>query len=114
MKAKLVLTSLAIVGGMAMAAPAFAQDRDYGGGTRAGSLGMDVAPGGGTYSRQDVANESPGRMSHPVVGEKRAPSNIAKGPLAQVDAAENAETARLNRQQINGNGQQTATLPSNE
>jgi hypothetical protein len=115
MKAKYVLSSLVLVSGMALAAPSFAQmhDRSYGDGMRAGSLGMDVAPGGGTYSRSDVAAEDPMRMSHPVAGERRAPSNVAKGSLADIDQAENAETARLNAQQLNGGGQ-TANLPNNE
>jgi len=48
-----------------------------------------------------------------VAGERRAPSNVAKGSLADIDQAENAETARLNAQQLNGGGQ-TANLPNNE
>jgi hypothetical protein len=113
MKTSYVLSALVLAGGIALAAPGFAQDRSYGDGIRAGTFGMDVAPGGGSYSRQDVANEAPDRMSHPVPGEQRAPSNIAKGSLADVDAAENAETARLNGQQLNGGGQ-TASLPASE
>jgi hypothetical protein len=111
MTTKYALGALALLGGIAMSAPGFAQDRSYGNGTPAGVYGMDVAPGGGTYSRADVAVEPGDRMSHPVVGERRAPSNIAQGSLAQVDAAENADTARLNQQQLNG---QTASLPSSE
>ena len=88
------------------------EGRGYGQGMRPGSLGMDVAPGGGTYTRRDVASEEPGRMSHPVAGERRAPSNVAKGSLANVDRIENDMTARLNQQQLNGNGEMTATLPS--
>lgn len=72
-------------------------------GREAGRYGMDVAPGGGTYSRGDVAIEAADRMSHPVVGERRAPSNVAQGSLAHVDQAENADTARLNQQQLGGN-----------
>ncbi|MGH6981909.1 MAG: hypothetical protein ACREFC_11945 [Stellaceae bacterium] len=114
MKAKYILSSLILVSGIALAAPAFAQqDRSYGDGMRAGSLGMDVAPGGGTYTRADVAAEDPMRMSHPVVGERRAPSNVAKGSLAEIDQAENSETARLNAQQLNGGGQ-TAALPNDQ
>jgi hypothetical protein len=111
MTTKYVLGALALLSGIAMAAPGFAQDRSYGNGAPAGVYGMDVAPGGGTYTRADVAAEPRDRMSHPVPGERRAPSNIAKGSLAQVDQAESADTARLNQQQLNG---QTASLPSNE
>lgn len=111
MKAKLMLGSLVLAGGIALALPGFAQDREYPNGARAGSYGMDVAPGGGTYSRSDVAAEPSDRMSHPVVGERRAPSDFGRGSLADVDQAEAAETARLNLQQLNG---QTATLPNNE
>lgn len=77
----------------------------------AGRYGMDVAPGGGVYTRQDVANEAPDRMSHPVVGERRAPGDVAKGSLANIDEAENAITARLNQEQFQGN-HETASLPS--
>ncbi len=111
MKAKWVFGSLVLVSGIAMALPGFAQDREYPNGARAGSYGMDVAPGGGAYSRSDVAAEPSDRMSHPVVGERRAPSDFARGSLADVDQAEEGETARLNLQQLNG---QTATLPNNE
>jgi hypothetical protein len=178
MKANQLLTSLAIVGGVALAMPAFAQQnqpnpgqnqaqdssqmpaadssqttdqaqsqngrqdidqnqaqnqdqtqapsndrhlrrshsadrgRNYGDGLRAGSLGMDVAPGGGTYTRRDVASEQSGRMSHPVVGERRAPSSVAQGSLAHVDEVESSMTAKLNQQQLNGQGEMTATLPN--
>ena len=112
MQAKYLLGSLTIVGAVALATPSFAQQhRTYPGGTPAGAYGMDVAPGGGTYSRADVAAEPGDRMSHPVAGERRAPSNIVNGPLAHVDAIENAETARLNRQQLTN---QTAQLPPGE
>ncbi|HEY5210947.1 MAG TPA: hypothetical protein VIJ42_16030 [Stellaceae bacterium] len=114
MQAKLVLTALAIIGGLAMAAPSFAQDRSYGDGMRPGSLGMDAAPGGGTYTRQDAASEAPDRMSHPVPGERRAPSNVARGPLGHVDRVERDMTANLNRQQLNGGGDMQATLPNDE
>lgn len=93
-------------------AHAASRGRSYGEGLRAGSLGMDVAPGGGVYSRYDVASEEAGRMSHPVAGERRAPSNIAQGSLSHVDQVEDAMTARLNQQQLNGNGEMTATLPN--
>ncbi|HEX4111557.1 MAG TPA: hypothetical protein VH020_03400 [Stellaceae bacterium] len=85
--------------------------RNYGEGMRAGSLGMDVAPGGGAYNHRDVASEESGRMSHPVVGERRAPSNVAQGSLSHVDQVEDSMTAKLNQQQLNGNGEMTATLP---
>lgn len=111
MNAKYVLGSLILVSGIALAAPGFAQDRSYGEGVPAGAYGMDVAPGGGVYTRSDAAAEPADRMSHPVPGERRAPSGVARGSLAQVDAAEDAETARLNQQQLNG---QTAQLPNNE
>ncbi len=111
MNAKYVLGSLILASGIALAAPGFAQDRTYPNGERPGSYGMDVAPGGGAYSRADVAAEPGDRMSHPVVGERRAPSGVAQGSLAHVDAVEDAETARLNQQQLNG---QTAQLPNNE
>jgi hypothetical protein len=114
MSAKHVLASLALIGGIAIAAPSFAQDRSYGEGLRPGSLGMDVAPGGGTYSRQDVANESRDRMSHPVAGERRAPSNVARGPLGHVDEVESGMTAKLNQQQLNGGSDMQATLPNDE
>jgi len=110
-KAKWVLGSLVLASGIALAMPGSAQDRDYPDGTRAGSYGMDVAPGGGTYGRGDVAAEPADRMSHPVAGERRAPSEFAHGSLADVDQAEDAETARLNLQQLSG---QTATLPNDE
>ncbi|HXE17697.1 MAG TPA: hypothetical protein VN632_10740 [Stellaceae bacterium] len=113
MKAKYILSSLVLVSGIALAAPGFAQDRGYGDGMKAGSLGMDVAPGGGTYTRADVSAEDPGRMSHPVVGERRAPSNFAQGSLQEVDEAERSETAKLNMQQLQGGGE-TAQLPNNE
>lgn len=93
-------------------AHAASDGRSYGEGLRAGSLGMDVAPGGGIYSRRDVASEEAGRMSHPVAGERRAPSNVAQGSLGHVDEVEDAMTARLNQQQLNGNGEMTATLPN--
>jgi hypothetical protein len=111
MKAKLVFGSLILASGIALAVPGFGQDREYPNGARAGSYGMDVAPGGGAYSGSDVAAEPSDRMSHPVVGERRAPSDFARGSLADVDQAEEAETARLNLQELNG---QTATLPNNE
>jgi hypothetical protein len=111
MKAKWVLGSLVLASGIALAMPGLAQDRDYPNGVHAGSYGMDVAPGGGTYHRGDVAAEPADRMSHPVVGERRAPSDVARGSLADVDQAEDAETARLNLQQLNG---ETATLPNGE
>ena len=44
MKAKYILSSLAILGGIALAAPSFAQDRSYAPGVPAGSLGMDWPP----------------------------------------------------------------------
>jgi hypothetical protein len=100
MKTKYVFGSLVVLSGIALAAPGFAQNRNYPDRSPAGSYGMDVAPGGGIYTRQDVANEAPSRMSHPIVGERRAPSNIAKGSLAQIDQAEDAETAQLNQQQL--------------
>lgn len=111
MTAKWVLSSLVLASGIALAMPGLAQDRNYPNGARAGSYGMDVAPGGGTYSGSDVASEPADRMSHPVVGERRAPSEFTRGSLADVDQAEDAETARLNLQQLNG---QTATLPDNQ
>ena len=130
MQAKYFLGSLALVSAVALAAPSFAQQseqqygqphrsmhrsvgdqRSYPNGAPAGSYGMDVAPGGGTYTRADVSAEPRDRMSHPIVGERRAPSNVAHGSLAQIDAAENAQTARLNEDQLNG---QTAQLPSNQ
>jgi hypothetical protein len=112
MRANIAMGALVLVSGIALAAPGFAQqDRNYPNGARAGSYGMDVAPGGGVYTRADAAAEPADRMSHPIPGERRAPSNVAQGSLAQVDAAENAETARLNEQQLNG---QTAQLPSNQ
>lgn len=112
MKATLALSSLVLVGGIALAMPALAQqNRNYPNGERPGAYGMDVAPGGGVYTRADAAAEPADRMSHPVPGERRAPSNIAQGSLAQIDAAEDAETAHLNEQQLNG---QTAQLPNNE
>jgi hypothetical protein len=89
------------------------ENEGNGGGAMGARYGTDVAPGGGVYTRRDVAEEAPGRMSHPGAGSPRAPSDVAKGSLARVDQAENAETARLNEQQLNGNGQ-TATLPNNE
>jgi hypothetical protein len=88
-----------------------ATGRAYDNGVPAGAYGMDVAPGGGTYSQADVSSEEPDRMSHPVVGERRAPSNMAQGSLADVDQAENDATAKLNQQQMNG---ETASLPNNE
>ena len=110
MRANIVMSALVVVGGIALAVPGFAQqDRNYPNGARPGSYGMDVAPGGGAYTRADVAAEPGDRMSHPMVGERRAPSTVSQGSLAQVDAAENAETARLNEQQLNG---QTAQLPN--
>ena len=110
MRANLVVSALVLMGGIALAVPGFAQqDRTYPNGAPAGSYGMDVAPGGGVYTRSDVASEPRDRMSHPIVGERRAPSNVAQGSLAQVDSAENAETARLNEQQLNG---ETAQLPN--
>lgn len=112
MRVNLVVSAFVLMGGIALAVPGFAQqDRNYPNGARAGSYGMDVAPGGGSYTRADVSAEPADRMSHPTVGERRAPSNVAQGSLAQVDAAENAETARLNEQQLNG---QTAQLPPSE
>ena len=50
-------------------------------------------------------------MSHPVVGERRAPSNISSGSLSQVDQTEESMTSKLNQEQINGSGEMTATLP---
>jgi hypothetical protein len=82
-------------------------------GTMGARYGTDVARGGGVYTRQDVASEAPGRMSHPGVGSPRAPSQVAKGSLAHVNQVENADTARLNQQQLRGNGE-TASLPNNE
>ncbi len=112
MRVNLGVGALVVLGGIALAVPGFAQqNRNYPNGERAGSYGMDVAPGGGSYTRADVAAEPADRMSHPMPGERRAPSNVAKGSLAQVDAAENAETARLNDQQLDG---QTAQLPPSE
>lgn len=111
MNTKFVLSALVMAGGIALAAPGFAQDRSYGDGVPAGAYGMDVAPGGGTYTRADVSSEDPDRMSHPVVGERRAPSGIAQGSLADIDQAENDATAKLNQQQLNG---ETASLPNNE
>jgi len=78
------------------------------------SDGMDVAPGGGVYSRADVRTEDPDRMSHPVVGEAKAPSNAAQGDLAQVEQTEREQTANLNAQQLDGMPPQSASAPSNE
>jgi hypothetical protein len=111
MKAKYILSSLAILGSIALAAPGFAQDRSYAPGVPAGSLGMDVAPGGGVYTHQDVSSEEMDRMSHPVVGERRAPSNVSSGSLSQIDQTEDSMTAKLNQDQLNGTGEMTATLP---
>lgn len=83
-------------------------DEGNGAGVMGARYGTDVAPGGGRYTRQDVAEEGPGRMSHPGVGSPRAPSDVAKGPLVRVNEAENAETARLNEQQLTG----TPTAPA--
>ena len=77
MKTKYVLGSLVLLSGIAQAAPGFAQDRNYPDRAPTGSFGMDVAAGG-TYTRRDVANEKPDRMSHPIVGERRAMSRKAR------------------------------------
>ena len=100
MRATYVVASLALAGAIALTVPALAQDRTYPDGAPPGAYGMDVAPGGGVYRSPDVAVEAPGRMSHPVAGERRAPSQVAQGSLAHVDAVENAETARLNQSQL--------------
>jgi hypothetical protein len=100
MNAKLLIGGLSLLGVVALGAPAFAGDA---------SLGMDVAPGGGVYTKQDVSSEEPGRMSQPVVGEQRAPSAAAKGSLEHVDGIEDSITSRLNEQQLNGG--QTAAAP---
>jgi hypothetical protein len=103
MKARHVLTSTAILGAILFAAPAFAQGK---------ASDMDVAPGGGAYTRQDVSVEPSDRMSHPVVGEARAPSSVAKGSLSQVDQVEDSMTARLNEQQLQGgNAAMSSTRP---
>jgi len=144
-----VLIPVLMVGGVALASPAFAEDMQgqspqtqdqqsarmqdqsaapirsgkpmrhrhaAGGGNPRSTIQtseMDVAPGGGTYSAADVAAEDPDRLSHPVVGEAKAPSNVAKGSLAQVESQERGMTANLNAQQLNG-GPMTAAVPSNE
>ncbi len=82
--------ALALIGGIALVTPAFAQGK---------ASDMDVAPGGGVYSRQDAAQEDANRMSHPVVGEARAPSDIANGSEADIEKTERAETVKLNQQQ---------------
>jgi hypothetical protein len=103
MKATHVLASAAILGAVVITVPAFAQGK---------ASDMDVAPGGGAYTRQDVSVEPADRMSHPVVGEARAPSAVAKGSLAQVDQTEDAITARLNDQQLQGgNAAMSSTRP---
>jgi hypothetical protein len=102
MYAKLALRSVIVAGAIALAAPAFAQGSKD---------GMDVAPGGGVYSKADVASEPADRMSHPAAGEARAPSQVAKGSLADVDQAEDEITSRLNQEQLNGT-QQTAAVPN--
>ena len=74
---------------------------------------MDVAPGGGVYSRADVSQEDRDRMSHPVVGEAKAPSDVATGSLAQVEQQTEREmTAKLNAEQTGGMPQQTAQSPN--
>ena len=102
MYAKQVVLGLALIGGIGLAAPAFAQGA---------ATGMDVAPGGGVYSRSDVAQEDSDRMSHPVVGEAKAPSAVAKGSEADIEQNERAMTENLNRRQLNGSDQ-TATAPN--
>jgi hypothetical protein len=90
MTVKYLFGTLILIGGVALITPAFAQGK---------ASDMDVASGGGVYSRQDVAQEDAGRMSHPVVGEARAPSETAKGSEAEIERAERAETSKLNVQQ---------------
>jgi hypothetical protein len=91
MTAKLVLGALAVIGTVAFSLPAMAK-------------GLDVAPGGGFYTARDVANESPRRMSHPFVGEPRAPSFVARGSHRHVSRVEMIITARLNLHQLHRRG----------
>jgi hypothetical protein len=103
MSAKYAVASLAIIGAISLAAPAFSQGA---------ATGMDVAPGGGVYSRPDVSQEDPDRMSHPVVGEAKAPSAIAKGSEGDIEQRERAMTENLNQRQLRGTREQTADAPS--
>jgi hypothetical protein len=105
MKASLILGTLAVVGALAVVTPVSAHQRHEG--PRYGQphhWGMDVAPGGGYYTRYDVANESPRRMSHPVVGEPRAPSAVARGPHTFVNRFEMGMTAALNLRELHKYG----------
>ncbi|MGH6990233.1 MAG: hypothetical protein ACREFD_16570 [Stellaceae bacterium] len=114
MSAKWAAASLAILGAVALAVPASASPdhhrhhfwhyghasyhhRDHHGG-----WGLDVAPGGGHYTARSVAMASPLRMSHPFVGEPRAPSAVARGPASRVNNVERRMTRRLNLEQLYG------------
>jgi hypothetical protein len=91
MTAKLVLGALGAMAAIACSVPVLAKS-------------LDVAPGGGFYTARDVANESPRRMSHPFVGEPRAPSFVARGPHTYINRYEMGMTAWLNLHQLHRNG----------
>ncbi|MGH6990232.1 MAG: hypothetical protein ACREFD_16575 [Stellaceae bacterium] len=84
---------------MAPAAGAMSQQQQYH--RRRHHYAVEFSPGGGHYTRRDVAAEPPGRMSHPGVGAMKALSYVTKSRSESVmDRVENRITERLNDQQL--------------
>lgn len=101
MTLKLVLGALAVIGTVAVSLPASAHHRhwhhhDW----HHAGYGLDVAPGGGRYTKRDIINESTYRMSHPVVGEPCAPSIVALRPHRYINRVEMVMTADMNLHQL--------------
>ena len=98
MNVKLVLGALAVAGMAVFSLPASAHHHHRW--HHHGGYGLDVAPGGGHYTKRDIINESTLRMSHPHVGEPCAPSVVARRPHRYINRVEMVMTANLNLEQV--------------